>query len=179
MNTNLVPIDPVRAYLCEIGRVTIHITEKLNKIKKAQRTFAQQYGRAATINELAAELELTPKQVRDKLERGYKLISLDTRVGDDKDTELGDLIEDGRMSPEEYISHSFLQADLMRVMADLTRQQQQVLAMRFGLKDNLPLTFVKIGELLDISRERVRQIEREAIAKLRKRRTDIGEYFAL
>ncbi len=160
-------------------RLPIHITEKLNKIKKAQRTFAQKYGRAATINELAAELELTPKQVQEQLERGYKLISLDSRVGDDKDTELGDLLEDGRMSPEEYVSHSFLQADLTRVMADLTRQQQQVLAMRFGLKDTLPLTFVKIGELLDISRERVRQIEREAIAKLRKRRADIGEYFAL
>jgi RNA polymerase nonessential primary-like sigma factor len=160
-------------------RLPIHITEKLNKIKKAQRTFTQQYGRAATITELAAELELTPKQVQEQLERGYKLISLDVRVGDDRDTELGDLLEDGRMSPEEYVNHSFLQADLTRVMADLTRQQQQVLTMRFGLKDTLPLTFVKIGELLDISRERVRQIEREAIAKLRKRRADIGEYFAL
>ncbi len=159
-------------------RLPIHITEKLNKIKKAQRALAQQYGRAATINELAAELELTPKQVREYLERARQPLSLDLRVGDNQDTELGDLLEDPGISPEEYVTNSSLQLDLERMMAELTPQQQQVLTLRFGLKDTQPLTLAKIGDLLNISRERVRQIEREAIAKLRKRKADIGEYLA-
>jgi RNA polymerase nonessential primary-like sigma factor len=159
-------------------RLPIHITEKLNKIKKAQRSLAQQYGRAATINELAAELELTPKQVREYLERARQPLSLDLRVGDNQDTELGDLLEDPGISPEEYVTSSSLQVDLERMMSELTPQQQQVLTLRFGLKDTQPLTLAKIGDLLNISRERVRQIEREAIAKLRKRKADIGEYLA-
>jgi RNA polymerase nonessential primary-like sigma factor len=159
-------------------RLPIHITEKLNKIKKAQRALAQQYGRAATINELAAELELSSKQVREYLERARQPLSLDLRVGDNQDTELGDLLEDPGISPEEYVTNSSLQLDLERMMSELTPQQQQVLTLRFGLKDTQPLTLAKIGELLNISRERVRQIEREAIAKLRKRKADIGEYLA-
>jgi RNA polymerase nonessential primary-like sigma factor len=159
-------------------RLPIHITEKLNKIKKAQRALAQQYGRAATINELAAELELSSKQVREYLERARQPLSLDLRVGDNQDTELGDLLEDPGISPEEYVTNSSLQVDLERMMSELTPQQQQVLTLRFGLKDTQPLTLAKIGELLNISRERVRQIEREAIAKLRKRKADIGEYLA-
>jgi RNA polymerase nonessential primary-like sigma factor len=159
-------------------RLPIHITEKLNKIKKAQRSLAQQYGRAATINELAVELELTPKQVREYLERARQPLSLDLRVGDNQDTELGDLLEDPGISPEEYVTSSSLQVDLERMMSELTPQQQQVLTLRFGLKDTQPLTLAKIGDLLNISRERVRQIEREAIAKLRKRKADIGEYLA-
>jgi RNA polymerase nonessential primary-like sigma factor len=159
-------------------RLPIHITEKLNKIKKAQRSLAQQFGRAATINELAAELELSSKQVREYLERARQPLSLDLRVGDNQDTELGDLLEDPGISPEEYVTNSSLQVDLERMMSELTPQQQQVLTLRFGLKDTQPLTLAKIGDLLNISRERVRQIEREAIAKLRKRKADIGEYLA-
>ena len=159
-------------------RLPIHITEKLNKIKKAQRALAQKYGRAATINELATELELTSKQVREYLERARQPLSLDLRVGDNQDTELGDLLEDPGISPEEYVVNASLQLDLERMMAELTAQQQQVLTLRFGLKDTQPLTLAKIGDLLNISRERVRQIEREAIAKLRKRKAHIGEYLA-
>jgi RNA polymerase nonessential primary-like sigma factor len=159
-------------------RLPIHITEKLNKIKKAQRSLAQQLGRAATVAELAVELELTAKQVREYLERSRQPLSLDLRVGDNQDTELGDLLEDPGISPEEFVVQHSLQMDLDRLLADLTSQQQQVLTMRFGLKDSQPLTLAKIGEILNISRERVRQIEREAIAKLRKRKENIREYVA-
>jgi RNA polymerase nonessential primary-like sigma factor len=159
-------------------RLPIHITEKLNKIKKAQRSLAQQLGRTATIAELAAELELSPKQIREYLERARQPLSLDLRVGDNQDTELGDLLEDPGTSPEEFVTSSLLQTDLARMMADLTPQQQQVLKLRFGLNDSQPHTLAKIGELLNISRERVRQIEREAITKLRKRKSDISEYLA-
>ncbi len=159
-------------------RLPIHITEKLNKIKKAQRELSQQKGRAATIAELAEELDLTPKQVRDYLERSRQPLSLDLRVGDNQDTELGDLLEDDGQSPEDFATHSSLQFDLEKLMEDLTTQQKQVIALRFGLMDGQPLTLAKIGARLNISRERVRQIEREALSKLRKRKANIQEYLA-
>ena len=159
-------------------RLPIHITEKLNKIKKAQRYLAQDLGRSATLNELAEELDLTPKQVREYLERARLPLSLDLRVGDNQDTELGDLLEDTGASPEDYTLQSSLKSDLEGLMADLTEQQRQVLALRFGLEDGQTMTLAKIGERLKISRERVRQIEREALTKLRKRKQDINDYVA-
>jgi RNA polymerase nonessential primary-like sigma factor len=159
-------------------RLPIHITEKLNKIKKAQRQLAQQNGRAATITELAQELDLTPKQVREYLERARLPLSLDLRVGDNHDTELGELLEDTGPLPEDYATHSSLQLDMEKLMADLTPQQREVLALRFGLSDGQPLTLAKIGVRLNISRERVRQIEREALSKLRQRKATIREYLA-
>ncbi len=159
-------------------RLPIHITEKLNKIKKAQRQLSQQLGRAPTASELATELELTPKQVREYLERARLPLSLDLRVGDNQDTELGELLEDTGASPEEFVMQSSLSSDLERLMADLTPQQREVLALRFGLLDGQALTLAKIGDRLNISRERVRQIEREALTKLRKRKADMDEYLA-
>lgn len=159
-------------------RLPIHITEKLNKIKKVQRQLAQQLGRTATASELAAELDLTPKQVRDYLERARVPLSLDLRVGDNQDTELGELLEDTGPSPEDFASQSALRTELEHLMSELTPQQRQVLSMRFGLEDGQTLTLAKIGDRLNISRERVRQIEREALNKLRKRRADIREYLA-
>ena len=159
-------------------RLPIHITEKLNKIKKAQRQLAQSKGRTATIKELAQELDLTPKQVRDYLEKSRQPISLDVRVGDNNDTELGDMLEDSGQSPEDYATSSSLKRDLEKLMADLTPQQKEVISLRFGLTDGKPMTLAKIGECLSISRERVRQIEREALSKLRKRKTAIREYLA-
>lgn len=159
-------------------RLPIHITEKLNKIKKAQRQLAQQKGRTATIAELAQELDLTPKQVRDYLEKSRQPISLDVKVGDNNDTELGDMLEDSGQSPEDYATSSSLKMDLEKLMGDLTPQQREVICLRFGLTDGKPMTLAKIGECLSISRERVRQIEREALSKLRKRKTVIREYLA-
>lgn len=159
-------------------RLPIHITEKLNKIKKAQRQLAQQLGRAATAAELAAELDLTTKQVREYLERARQPLSLDLRVGDNQDTELGELLEDTGPSPEDFAAQSALRGELEQLLADLTPQQREVLSLRFGLEDGQSLTLAKIGDRLNISRERVRQIEREALTKLRKRRADIREYLA-
>jgi RNA polymerase nonessential primary-like sigma factor len=159
-------------------RLPIHITEKLNKIKKAQRQLAQQLGRAASVSELATELELTPKQVREYLERARQPLSLDLRVGDNQDTELVELLEDTGSSPEDFVTQASMQVDLEKLMADLTPQQREVLALRFGLADGQALTLAKIGDRLNISRERVRQIEREALSKLRKRKADMREYIA-
>lgn len=159
-------------------RLPIHITEKLNKIKKAQRQLAQEYGRSATVNELASELDLSVKQVRDYLEKARLPLSLDLRVGDNQDTELGELLEDTGPSPEDFAAQASLRTELETMMKDLTPQQREVLALRFGLEDGRSLTLAKIGDRLSISRERVRQIEREALNKLRKRRSDIREYLA-
>ncbi|MEM7769050.1 MAG: RNA polymerase sigma factor, RpoD/SigA family [Cyanobacteria bacterium P01_E01_bin.6] len=159
-------------------RLPIHITEKLNKIKKVQRQLAQQLGRSATVGEIAEELQLTPKQVREYLERSRIPLSLDLRVGDNQDTELGDLLEDTGPTPEDYAAQSALRTELEKILSDLTPQQQEVLSLRFGLSDGQTMTLAKIGSRLNISRERVRQIEREALTKLRKRRSDMREYIA-
>jgi RNA polymerase nonessential primary-like sigma factor len=159
-------------------RLPIHITEKLNKLKKAQRQLAQRHGRAATVAELAVECDLTTKQVRDYLEKARQPLSLDLKVGDNQDTELVELLEDDGPSPEEFAAQSALRQDLERLMGELTPQQREVLSLRFGLADGQSMTLAKIGDLLSISRERVRQIEREALTKLRKRQSDIREYLA-
>ncbi|MFN6463630.1 MAG: RNA polymerase sigma factor, RpoD/SigA family [Nostoc sp. DedVER02] len=159
-------------------RLPIHITEKLNKIKKAQRQLSQKLGRAPTAGELAQELELTPKQVREYLEKARLPLSLDLRLGDNYDTELGEMLEDPGASPEEFVMQSSLSYDLDRLMGDLTPQQKEVITLRFGLTDGQALTLARIGEILNISRERVRQIEREALTKLRKSKANMGEYLA-
>jgi RNA polymerase nonessential primary-like sigma factor len=159
-------------------RLPIHITEKLNKIKKAQRQLSQKLGRAPTALELAQELELTPKQVREYLEKARLPLSLDLRLGDNYDTELGEMLEDPGASPEEFVMQSSLSKDLERLMAELTPQQKEVITLRFGLTDGQALTLARIGEILNISRERVRQIEREALTKLRKSKASMDEYLA-
>ena len=159
-------------------RLPIHITEKLNKIKKAQRQLSQEKGRSATIAELAQELDTTPKQVREYLERARHPLSLDLKVGDNQDTELGELLEDSCPQPEDFATHASLQLDLDNLMEELSPQQREVIGLRFGLTDGQPMTLAKIGTILNISRERVRQIEREALTKLRKRKASIREYLA-
>ncbi len=159
-------------------RLPIHVTEKLNKIKKAQRQLAQTLGRAATVNELAEALALTRQQVRDHLEHLRRPLSLDAKVGENQDTELGDLLEDTTTSPEDYIRKTSLKTDLERLMAELTSQQQAVIVLRFGLADDQPLTLAKVGDHLRLSRERVRQIEREALNRLRRHKADISDYLA-
>lgn len=161
-------------------RLPIHITEKLNKIKKVRCQLAQKLGRAATINELAAELKLTPSQVQEYLERSRQTLSLDMKVGSNQeDSELGDLLHNIAVSSENYICdwETSLQDELERLIAKLTLQQQQVLTLRFGLKNEQPLSLAKIGAQLGVSRERIRQIEKEALSKLA-RYTDINEYLA-
>lgn len=157
-------------------RLPIHIVEKLNKIKKAQRDLTQEYGRVATTAELAKHLDLSPEQVRDYLQYARSTISLDVRVGEGQETHLGDLLEDPGASPEDYTSARALRQDLAKLMEDLTQQQREVLNLRFGLSDGQSLTLAKIGDRLKISRERVRQVEREALIKLRKRKTGVMGY---
>ena len=157
-------------------RLPIHITEKLNKIKKVQHQFSQRNGRVPTVVEIAEETGLTTQQVRDYLDKSRQPLSLDSCVGDNKDTQLSDLLEDDGPGPDDYATQFSLKSDLRRIIAELTPQQQRVISLRFGLEDGKNMTLAKVGALLDISRERVRQIERKALAKLRKHQDDMREY---
>jgi RNA polymerase nonessential primary-like sigma factor len=157
-------------------RLPIHITEKLNKIKRTQRDLAQVLGRSPNAAEIAAELELEPAEIREYLMVSRQPVSLDLKVGENQDTELQDLLEDGGESPETYATQELLRQDLQLLMADLTQQQQQVLNLRYGLSDGYELSLAKVGERLSLSRERVRQLERQALDHLRRRKARMRDY---
>ena len=159
-------------------RLPVHITEKLNKIKKAQRKISQTKGRTATVEDIARELKMTAPQVREVLLKVPRSISLETKVGKERDTELGDLLETDALSPEELAVRDALRRDLQQLLADLTTREQEVIRLRFGLGDGVPYSLAEIGRTLELSRERVRQIESKALQKLRqpKRRNRIRDY---
>jgi RNA polymerase nonessential primary-like sigma factor len=159
-------------------RLPIHITEKLNKIKKVQRELAQTLGRSPTPAEIAKELEIEPAQIREYLNMARQPVSLDVRVGDNQDTELQEMLEDDGPSPEYYTNQEFLRQDLNNLLAELTPQQREVVALRFGLEDGNEMSLAKVGERLNLSRERVRQLEHQALAHLRRRRANVKEYIA-
>lgn len=150
-------------------RLPSHIHEKLNRLRKAQRQLFQSLGRVPTVVELAQALGLSPQHVRDCLEWARHPVSLDIRVGDDQDTELGELLEDSGVSPEEFVIQSSLHHELMNILANLPSQQQEVLKLHFGLSNGQPLSLEQIGYRMNISRQRVQQIERIALKKLRNR----------
>ncbi|PMB46825.1 RNA polymerase sigma factor, RpoD/SigA family [Fischerella thermalis CCMEE 5205] len=159
-------------------RLPIHITEKLNKIKKVQRELAQKLGRSPSPTEIAQELELEPAQIREYLNMARQPVSLDVKVGDNQDTELQEMLEDEGQSPEYYMTQEFLRQDLNNLLSELTPQQREVLALRFGLEDGNEMSLAKVGERLNLSRERVRQLEHQALAHLRRRRANVKEYIA-
>jgi RNA polymerase nonessential primary-like sigma factor len=157
-------------------RLPIHITEKLNKIKKTQRELSQKLGRSPTPMEIARALDLEPYQIREYFSIARQPISLDVKVGDNQDTELSELLEDESISPDNYITQELMKQDLHKLLAELTPQQRQVICLRFGLEDGNELSLAKIGQRMNISRERVRQLEQQAFAHLRKKRGDVKEY---
>ncbi len=159
-------------------RLPVHITEKLNKIKKAQRKISQTQGRTAKLEDIAKELDMTAEQVREVLQKVPRSVSLDTKVGKDRDTELGDLLETEDISPEELLMRESLKRDLRQLLTDLTTREQEVITLRFGLDDGVPYSLAEIGRTLELSRERVRQIESKALQKLRqpKRRNRVRDY---
>ncbi|GAB4149884.1 MAG: RNA polymerase sigma factor, RpoD/SigA family [Cyanobacteria bacterium J069] len=159
-------------------RLPIHITEKLNKIKKVQRELTQELGRAPTPADIAEALELEPGQIREFLLMARQPVSLDLKVGDNQDTELQDLLEDDGASPETYTVQESLRQDIQNLLAELTPQQREVLVLRFGLEDGNELSLAKVGQRMNISRERVRQLERQALDHLRRRKVNVRGYLA-
>ena len=159
-------------------RLPVHVTEKLNRIKKAQRQIASEQGRLASVADLAQLLGLSEEVVRLTLMRVPRAISLDTRVGREQDTELSELLEDSHATPEQQLAREHLHADLEALLEELSDREAAVIRLRYGLEDDQPQTLSEIGAGLRLSRERVRQIESRALLKLRQpqRRCRVQEY---
>ena len=149
-------------------RLPVHLVEQVNKLARIKRDLHQQMGREATNEELANEAGLTPAKVADLLDHARDPVSLDMPVGSEEDAPLGDFIEDGEAADaESAVISGLLQDDLRRVLATLDDREQSVIRLRYGLDDGQPRTLDQIGKSFGLSRERVRQIEREVMAKLR------------
>ena len=159
-------------------RLPVHITEKLNKIKQAQRQLSQDLGRVATVAEIAYELNIKTDQVRECLSLSRQPISLDLRIGDNQDTELAELLEDTGRSPDNYVERESLRTDLQSLLKELPEKQRQVMILRYGLEDGQEMSLASISKRMDLSREQVRQLERQAMDYLRKRKARMQEYLA-
>jgi RNA polymerase nonessential primary-like sigma factor len=159
-------------------RLPIHVNEKLNQIKKAQRELFQTLGRRGTLTEIAQKLDLEPSQIREYLSAASGTVSLDMKIGDNQDTELSELLADEGISPNDQITQEMLRQDLNDLLASLKPVQREVLILRFGLLDNQERSLAQIGEKLNVSRERVRQIQQQAMAALRRQQPSIGQYLS-
>ncbi len=159
-------------------RLPVHITEKLNKIKKVQRDLSLATGRSPRLEEVATAMDMTLVQLQEVLMRVPRSVSLDVKVGKDRDTELGDMLEADDVTPEQMMMRESLQGELVILLADLTDREREVICLRFGLGYKQAHSLADIGRLLDLSRERVRQIESKALQKLRqpKRRNRVRDY---
>ncbi|MDJ0743953.1 MAG: RNA polymerase sigma factor, RpoD/SigA family [Xenococcaceae cyanobacterium MO_167.B27] len=151
-------------------RLPIHIVEKLNKLKKAQRTLKQRLQRNPSEQELAKELKISPPQLRQLLDLRRQSLSLNHRVGKAEDTELVDLLEDSELQlPEEKMSEAMMRQEIIDVLDDvLTEREKDVIALRYGLSTSQPYTLEEVGGMFNLSRERVRQIQSKAMRKLRR-----------
>ncbi|MFN3361675.1 MAG: sigma-70 family RNA polymerase sigma factor, partial [Pseudanabaenaceae cyanobacterium] len=143
-----------------------------------QRQLSQQLGRVATALEVADYLGIKPEQVRECLSLARQPVSLDLRIGDNQDTELAELLEDEGTSPEEFAVNESLRDSIRELLSELTPRQRQVMIMRYGLEDGQEMSLASISKQLDLSREQVRQIERQAMDSLRKRKSRMREYLA-
>ena len=149
-------------------RLPVHLVEQVNKLARIKRELHQQLGREATDEELAEESGIAVDKINDLLEHSRDPVSLDMPVGADEEAPLGDFIEDAEaMSAENAVIAELLHTDIRHVLATLDEREQQVIRLRFGLDDGQPRTLDQIGKLFGLSRERVRQIEREVMNKLR------------
>jgi RNA polymerase primary sigma factor len=149
-------------------RLPVHVVEQLNKLGRVQRDMHQRLGREATPEELALEFDRTPEQIEEMLRNARQPVSLDNPVGDDEDTRLGDLIEDSEApGASDALEYQTMIETVHRALAGLEPREARVLALRFGLAEGRPHTLDEIGRDVGLTRERIRQIEKEALAKLR------------
>jgi RNA polymerase primary sigma factor len=149
-------------------RIPVHMVEVINKLARVQRQMLQDLGREATPEELAKELDMTPEKVIEVQKYGREPISLHTPLGEDGDSEFGDLIEDSEaIVPADAVSFTLLQEQLQQVLDTLSEREAGVVQMRFGLTDGQPKTLDEIGKVYGVTRERIRQIESKTMSKLR------------
>jgi RNA polymerase primary sigma factor len=149
-------------------RLPVHVGEAISTLARVQRQMLQDLGRVPTPQELAAELDMTPEELVEVQKYGREPISLNTPLGEDGDSEFGDLIEDSEaIQPGEAVSFTLLQEQLHSVLGTLSEREAGVVSLRFGLTDGQPKTFDEIGKVYGVTRERIRQIESKTMYKLR------------
>ncbi|EKB56245.1 RNA polymerase sigma factor RpoD [Facklamia hominis] len=149
-------------------RIPVHMVETINKLVRIQRQLLQDLGREPTPEEIGAEMDLPTEKVRDILKIAQEPVSLETPIGEEDDSHLGDFIEDdGALSPEEFTASSLLREQLEDVLDTLTDREENVLRLRFGLDDGNIRTLEQVGKVFGVTRERIRQIEAKALRKLR------------
>ena len=149
-------------------RIPVHMVETINKLMRIQRQLLQEYGRDVKPEEIAKEMDLTVEKVREILKIAQEPVSLETPIGEEEDSHLGDFIEDDKIaSPSDAATFSMLKEQLMEVLGTLTDREQKVLKLRFGLEDGRARTLKEVRKEFDVTRERIRQIEAKALRKLR------------
>jgi RNA polymerase primary sigma factor len=148
-------------------RIPVHMVEKLNKVVHVERQLVQHLGREPTPEEIAAELECTPREVRDILRMSQQPISLEKPIGEEEESELGDFVEDHTAeSPFEIASENLRKENVHRALAALPKREREVIEMRFGLTGGRPRTLEEVGRAFNVTRERIRQIENHTLKKL-------------
>ena len=150
-------------------RIPVHMVETINKLSRVQRQLLQELGREPTAEEISERMDgLTPEKVREIQKVALEPVSLETPVGDEDDSHLGDFLEDkGAVSPDSYANNQLLKEELDIVLSDLTEREEKVLRLRFGLVDGQTRTLEEVGKEFNVTRERIRQIEAKAIRKLK------------
>lgn len=149
-------------------RIPVHMVETINKLMRIQRQLLQEFGREATPEEIAEEMEISVEKVREILKIAQEPVSLETPIGEEEDSHLGDFIPDDDVpAPAEAAAFSMLKEQLVEVLDTLTEREQKVLKLRFGLDDGRARTLEEVGKQFDVTRERIRQIEAKALRKLR------------
>jgi RNA polymerase primary sigma factor len=149
-------------------RIPVHMVETINKLVRISRRLVQEYGREPTSEEIGSGMEIQPDKVREIIKVSQEPVSLETPIGEEEDSHLGDFIEDqGTMAPSEAASHQLLKEQVQDVLSSLTPREQKVLVLRFGLEDGRSRTLEEVGREFNVTRERIRQIEAKALRKLR------------
>ena len=159
-------------------RLPIHITENLNKLKKAQRELSQLNGEMPTVFQLSDYLELSVEDIKDLMCKARQPTSLEIKIGENRDTALIDLLEDETQLPETLLESQYIKEDIRGLIDDLPEMQAAVISMRYGIGDDQfePMSMTAIGQILNMSRDRVRTLEQKAIRALRENQAEVKGY---
>lgn len=149
-------------------RIPVHMVETIHKVSRTARQLLQEYGKEPTTDEIAERLGITPDKVREIMKIAQDPVSLETPIGEEEDSHLGDFVEDNDSpAPSDSASYALLREQLCNILHTLTPREEQVIKLRFGLEDGRPRTLEEVGKQFQITRERIRQIEAKALRKLR------------
>ena len=159
-------------------RLPIHITENLNKLKKAQRELSQMNGAMPTVFQLSEHMNLTVDEIKDLMCKARQPTSLEIKIGENRDTALIDLLEDESQLPDMLLEKAFVKQDIRELISELPEMQAAVISMRYGIGDEVmePMSMTAIGQMLNMSRDRVRTLEQKAVKALRQSSDQLAEY---